>query len=436
MSLMSFMLNKKIAFTKLSLFFFPLLLSAQTQQDYYQNKLDTYFSKDHEVKNFVSINEKGIELYADAATKAKGGKAEIKLSWREVDSLKSIISNLPEREMEKLLVDKKDSIFYFLKHDTIRHANAATSFKGLRVAIDPGHIGGTFDMGQVESRCMNLCIDSAHYIKLEEGNLTFYTSLMLKKKLEAQGATVMLTRSDTGISALDITYYEWKQRMKNRAYADSLLNEGLISGKELALMHKHLPDKVIFSDLFGYLDMSVRARKINAFHPDMTVIIHYNVNENNTPWTQTTNRDFVMTFVGGCLISKDLKTLAGRLNFLRLLISNDIENSVKLCSFSVSHLSTDLKIPIAKKTDATYLSQRCLSTPVVGVYSRDLELTRLINGTLVYGEGLYQDNSKECTLLSGCGDKIAGGNNPSRIEIVADAYYKAIEDYLAAMQKK
>ncbi len=246
----------------------------------------------------------------------------------------------------------------------------------------------------------------------------------------------MFSRPDTGISALGISYYEWKRKIKNRAYVDSLLKEGLLSEKQVAMLRGHMADKAIFSEIFGSMDMSVRARKINAFHPDMTVVIHYNVNEKNTGWTKTTDKDFVMTFVGGCVTSKDLKTLAGRLNLLRLLISPDIENSVKLCSYAVNHLSADLNVPVAKKTDATYLNERCLATPVVGVYSRDLALTRLIKGPLVYGEPLYQDNAKECTMLSGYCDKIAGANTPTRLELVADAYYKAIEDYVASSQKK
>ena len=426
--------NKKLFLSKISLFFVPLLVTAQTEQSYYQNKLDTYFSKDHEVKNFVSISESGISLYENASAKEAGKKPEARLTWKEVDSLKNIISALPDKELAKLFIDKKDSLFYYIKKDSLKHI-APASLKGMKIAIDPGHIGGQYDMGQVESRCMCLCIDSTHQIKLEEGNLTFFTAQILKKKLEAQGAIVMLSRPDTGISALGITYYEWKKRIKNRAYVDSLVKEGLLNEKEVALLHGHLADKAIFSEVFGSMDMAVRARRINAFHPDMTVIIHYNVNEKNTGWTKTTDKDFVMAFVGGCVISKDLKTQAGRLNLLRLLISNDIENSVKLSSYTVNHLSADLKVPIAKRSDATYLSEKCLSTPAAGVYSRDLALTRMIKGPLVYGEPLYQDNNKECTLLSGYCDKIAGDTSASRISMVADAYYKAIEDYVAGLQK-
>jgi N-acetylmuramoyl-L-alanine amidase len=425
---------KKILIIKISLFLFPLFLSAQSEQSYYESKLETYFSKDHAVRNFIAITNEGISLYADASAKEAGKRAEIKLNWKEVDSLKNIISYTSERELEKILFEKKDSLSFYIRKDTLRHTTAK-SLKGMKIAIDAGHIGGTFDMGGVESRCMSLCIDSAHQIKLEEGNLTFFTAQYLKKKLEAQGAVVILSRPDTGVSSIGISFYEWKRRIKNRTYVDSLLKEGLMTEKEAGMLHNKLADRALFSDVFGPMDLSGRARKINAFKPDITVVIHYNVNEKNTGWTKTTDKDFVMAFVGGCITTKDLTTLAGRLTFLRLLISNDIENSLKLCSYTVNHLSTDLKVPIVKRSDATYLSEHCLSTPVEGVYSRDLALTRMIKGPLVYGEPLYQDNANECVMLLGCGDKIAGVNTPTRIELVADAYYKAIEDYVAGLGK-
>jgi N-acetylmuramoyl-L-alanine amidase len=273
-------------------------------------------------------------------------------------------------------------------------------------------------------------------IRLVEGNLTFYTAQILKKKLEQQGAEVMLTRNDTGISGLDITYFQWKKRIKDANYVDSLIGTGIFPEKEKHLLRLKLSDKVLFKNVFGSVDMAERAKKINAFQPDVTVVIHYNVNETNVGWTHPTNRDYVMTFVGGCVIAKDLETESGRLNFLRLLISPDIENSIKLSSKVVHHLSVDLNVPIAHKEDATYLSRNCISTSAEGVYSRDLALTRLIRGPVVYGEPLYQDNSLECCMLSGKGTDFKGCSISQRIGQVALAYYEGIVDYINDLKKK
>ncbi|HTB08054.1 MAG TPA: hypothetical protein VK806_13980 [Bacteroidia bacterium] len=431
------LLQKKAFFLFILLLQCSFLLTAQSEKVYYQNKLNTYFSKDGEVKNFVSVTDEGISLYASPHAKATGEKPEIRLSWGEINKLKNSISKLPESSLEKLLIEKRDSLSFYIKKDSLdKTPTPPLSLKGVKIAIDPGHLGGSFAMGEAESRCMNLTIDSTHSIKLIEGNLTFFTSLILKKKLEEQGAIVMLTRSDTGLSSLGISYFEWKRRIKDRTYLDSLMKVDLISGKELPLLHAKIADKILFEKVFGSLDMAVRARKINAFKPDLTVIIHYNVNEKNAGWNHTTDKDYVMAFVPGCITSKDLKSLAGRINFLRMLISPDIENSLTLSSMLVNNLSASLSVPIVQRKDATYLSQHCLATPIEGVYSRDLALTRLIKGTLVYGEPLYQDNEKECYLLTSKDAQIAGIAVSQRITLVADAYYKSIVDYITGLRPK
>jgi N-acetylmuramoyl-L-alanine amidase len=441
--LLNMLSNKKIILSKISLFFAPFLISAQTLQENIQHNLNAYFSKDHAVKNYVAITKDSFLLYAGPLARTKKEKPEFALSWKQVKILSAFINKLSTKELEDLLVMKKDSLdFYMAKYSTdtvLLQAASPSSLKGLKVAIDPGHIGGTYSMGKSESRCMTLYCDSinkADSIRLIEGNLTFFTALILKKKLEDNGAEVMLTRKDTGISALDITYYKWKELIKNPLYIDSLVDANLLPPKDVRLLGLKLQDKVLFEKVFGSVDMAERAKKMNAFHPDVSVVIHYNVNEQNAGWAHPTGKDYVMTFVGGCIVSKDLETKAGRLNFLRLLISPDIENSINFSSKVIHHLSNDLGIPIARKEDATYLAHNCISTKANGVYSRDLALTRIIRGTLVYGEALYQDNEKECRLLSTNDDSLQGCSFSKRIELVADSYYKGILDYLAGQQKK
>ena len=391
---------------------------SQNQQEYYTKKLETYFSKDHKVKDFVRINETGISIFDGSSS-----VLEIKLSWVEVNVLSHVISTISEPELKRLLIDKKDSLQYYLNKDSIKERNSPHSLKGMKIAIDPGHIGGAYHMGETESRCMTLNIDSTKQIQLVEGNLSFFTAMILKHKLDSMGAQVMLTRPDTGVSSLGISFFEWKEKIKSKTYLDSLRKNNLLSEKALHALNEHLADKVLFTDVFSSIDMAARAKKINAFQPDITVIIHYNVNEKNTGWNHTTDKDFVMAFVPGCTTSEDLKTLAGRLNFLRLLLSPDIENSVKLSSAVAKNISSKLNVPLARKEDATYLSERCLSTPAKGVYSRDLALTRLIKGPLVYGEPLYQDNVQECILLT--------AQNSERLKLVAEAYYEGIAEYIA-----
>jgi len=416
---------QKSFFTLVFILVFCNLITAQNQQEFYTQKLSRYFSKDHKIKELVSITQDGIFIKA-----GESKNPEIFLNWSQVKILSPLISNISEAELKKLLIDKKDSLSFYVKKDSIKERVKPPSVKGMKIAIDAGHIGGVYHMGETESRCMTLAIDSTKQIQLVEGNLTFFTALLLKQKLDSMGAQTMLTRNDTGLSALGINFWEWKKKIKDKTYLDSLIQNNLISEKVLHLLAEHLPDKTLFSQVFSSVDMATRAKKINAFQPDITVIIHYNVNERNIGWNHTTDKDYVMAFVPGCITSENLNTLAGRLNFLRLLISPDIENSVKLSSDVVQHISAKLNVPLVRSEDATYLTEHCLPTLSEGVYSRDLALARLIKGPLVYGEPLYQDNEKECVLLTALDDSVNGFPVSKRIELVAEAYYEGIMEYV------
>ena len=45
----------------------------------------------------------------------------------------------------------------------------------------------------------------------------------------------MLTRTDTGMSSLGITFFEWKKKIKNKVYLDSLDQQSSYFGKRSAV---------------------------------------------------------------------------------------------------------------------------------------------------------------------------------------------------------
>ena len=70
-----------------------------------------------------------------------------------------------------------------------------------------------------------------------------------------------------------------------------------------------------------------RAKKINSFYPHVSVIIHYNVDDKNSPWTTASQRNNSMCFIGGAFGSKDLVKPSNKLHFLRLLLGKQLDQS-------------------------------------------------------------------------------------------------------------
>jgi len=308
----------------------------------------------------------------------------------------------------------------------------AKPLSGIRIAIDPGHIAGDMAMARLEQKFLDFAPGSANTLKdtvhIAEGILTYNTAYILRKKLEEQGATVFVTRPGQGLTAFGISYADWLLR-KKRATLDSLVTAGaLTQAKRNKLMT--LKDQAFFWEFFRDFELLERARLINLFRPDLSVVIHYNVDEKNTDWLRPSNKNYTMSFIGGAMSEGSLDKPANKLHLLRLMLSDQLDRSLVLSGLTIGQFSKKMNIPIATQNDADYLRDNCMKTAMPGVFSRNLLLCRVINSPLVYGECLYQDDLQECQALSKNDCKIYGLDVPKRIADAADSYFNAIVEYL------
>jgi N-acetylmuramoyl-L-alanine amidase len=193
-------------------------------------------------------------------------------------------------------------------------------------------------------------------------------------------------------------------------------------------------DRFIFRYVFRDAEIRKRAEIINAFHPDLTIIIHFNVDEKNKDWLHPTDKNYCMTFVGGAYEAGEMSDAERRFDFLRLLMTTDLDESTIASGFVAAAFQKYLNVPLATSVDATYLMEHCVPTDKAGVFCRNLSLTRLVQGPLVYGETLYQDNYLECLKLSSYYDvKIEGVVEHEiiypRVNQVVQAYENGVLNY-------
>ncbi|HLC82661.1 MAG TPA: N-acetylmuramoyl-L-alanine amidase [Bacteroidia bacterium] len=396
----------------------------QSKIKYHTEKAQNYLDKEKALSGYYSIDKDGIKMYASPIIDKTNQKAEFEISWEQVKFLKMTLKDLSADASFKLykegkLVGIRD--FIYIPQDA--------SIKGKKIAIDPGHIANDFEMGDLEKKHIIIKCDSTNGIKdsieIAEGMLTFATAQLLKEKLEKEGATVFLTRT-ADKCAFGKTYQQWKKEDLKKA-VDSLYKIGEIKAwqKDYFISSK-AKDRDIFRVIFRDLELAKRVELINNFNPDYTVVIHYNVDETNLDWEKCSSKNYNMCFVGGSFMKNDLSTKEKRFEFLRLLITDDLEKSIEISSSVMKSFESELKVPTATVRDAKYLIEGCLPTNTNGVYCRNLQLTRYIHSPIVYGETLYQDNINECKLLSAESDKTKN----KRVQQVADAYFKGILNYL------
>jgi hypothetical protein len=163
------------------------------------------------------------------------------------------------------------------------------------------------------------------------------------------------------------------------------------------------------------------------------LIIHYNVGESNNSdnegFRKAIPENYCMAFIPGSFMKGELKEPEDRVAFAAKLLTDELVTSQALCKYVVEAHERILGVPVMEWDERLlYLKNASLRTEAKGVFARNLQLTRLIHGTLCFGESLYQDNIEEARLLNAKDFVLPGMTTPlpDRIRAVADAYYEGL----------
>lgn len=391
------------------------------------------------VRAHYAFTRNGIQINTSVAHVSNGWAPEYTVNWDEIEQFRMLIRYFPRAEAMRIMQEKGSKPFspevrkkirdYDLENMTDFSFNESRPLAGLTIVIDPGHIANDLALGKTEQKYIEITPgDSSQKIELVEGQLTWHTAIMLKARLEKAGATVFLTRSGPGMTAFGKTFAQWREQDFQRTL-DSLVK---VKGKnepglKLVLGGK-TDDRSVFRYVFRDAELRKRSELINTWKPDYTVIIHFNVDETNVDWKKTSDKNFCMAFVPGGFAAGELNDAERRFDFLRLMLTKELDRSLALSANTTAQFQEKLDVPLAKKTDASYLATDCVFTGKPGVYSRNIALTRLVQGTFVYGETLYQDNKAECYRLmkKNWQDPVSDLMTSERLGQVAEAYYQGI----------
>jgi N-acetylmuramoyl-L-alanine amidase len=333
--------------------------------------------------------------------------------------------------LRKLSKKQLDSLVITMNDDSkLPIPNPSKPLQNIRIAIDPGHFSSNYEDSKVEGKYVKLTNQKTwkkDTITLVEGQLTFMTAQVLKRMLEEQGAKVILSRDKENTTAFNQTYADWYNKRRNKVLDSLKQNKELNEDKYKIL--KQFPKEKLFWAFFRDYELIERTKKINGFYPHMSVIIHYNVDDKNSPWTSASHRNNSMCFISGAFGTKDLTKPYNKLHFLRLLLGKQVQQSETIGRLTMLSFEKNLKISRAKQTDTDYLMKHTLNTNCQGVFCRNLILTRCINSPLIYGESLYQDNAKESYMLSHSNYNDYGVKTSERVYLVAKSYYEALMNY-------
>lgn len=399
----------------------------------YKYLADRYMIKNKYLYHFFEIDAYGIRMFSSSKNK-KRERAEFSLPWEELEDYKRLIRYADRSLQYQVYKTKRDqpfapsllqSLHILEMNHQMTYPKTENPFFGFKVAIDPGHIAGDLATAMIEQRFVEMKLASGQKVSLVEGALTLQTAKILKDSLEKLGAIVMLTREKHNRSAEGFSFRYWqKYRLPKK-----LKRKGLTDA-EIAVKIKETHPAVWFNE-FSDDDLDVRADKINYFKPDLTVVLHYNVDVNNTLWRSPTQNNYSMTFVPGAYIWGELSSRLERFDFLRRLLTTQMVDSELVSKEVMRQFETALGVPPLKDEEApAYVRKWCLKVDQ-GIYARNLRLCRLINSPICYGEPLLQDNENELEKLTTINEEFGVSE---RVIEVARAYLEGIRSFL--LQKR
>jgi hypothetical protein len=241
-------------------------------------------------------------------------------------------------------------------------APAGKPLEGVKIAIDPGHLGG--EWAQMEERFFQI----GKSRPVVEGDLTLAVAKKLKPMLEKLGAQVLLLRKGDRPATQD--------RPKSLQSAATLDLTAPFSADRL---RRH-------SELFFYRisEIRARARLVNdVAKPDVVLCLHFNAEEWGEPENpQLQPHNHLHALVNGCYGAKELEADDVRAEMLGHLFGRVAEESVPLTECVVETLAEETGLP-----PFTYFSPNAIR---VGegpyVYARNLLANRLYRTPVVFLE--------------------------------------------------
>lgn len=403
-----------------------------------KQRFDSYLNFRGSLNNLVKFEENSIRIY-------NNGKSEFTIYQNELEMMAEFFEHTSLKQQMELLKLKGNSKYTKRQRDSVwiyvddrkklPKKRKGLPLQGYRVAIDPGHFSVTLNEAEIEGKYLYFKRDSLSGIedsvKIFESELTFLTAQLLKKMLEEQGATVLISRDQMGHSSFNSSYSDWCKVHKTRVIDSLIVADYFPADKGKKLLN--FDNKRFFWEFFRDWDLQNRALLINRFNPHVSAVIHYNVDEKNEPWKKTSKKDFTMCFIGGAFTGDNFEKAETRIHFLRLLLTKQLDQSEKLAAVTVNNFNKLLNVPIAGPLNASYLKDNCISLQSPGVFARNLVLCRLINSPVVYGEALYQDNEMETIELMKRDLEKFGLKVNQRILKSAVAYYNAILQHLKSL---
>lgn len=322
-----------------------------------------------------------------------------------------VFASLSKMTSNELLIYKDRKIksqldFTFQLPSRSSSSRKPNDFRGLKVALDPGHMGGDF-----WDKVTGKYVKDSKGRTLSEGVLNLQICLLLKDQLEKLGATVLVTHTGlTPVTKIDYKTFDIKPfaryEILESVHADwfqKLIAKASPGPKLYALFDQSPEIKKLFSersrsDYFSKrADLWARAEMINKFQADIVLIIHHDTvsDSDNSSGLNPYAPNETKSFIFGSYENAEFGSTASRAYFVRHLVDKESWDNSLLMS---RKLTLRLRDSLGLKLDTSSNAGSQLVEP--GVRARNLMLPRmLLSQNIAYMETLFYNRPVEFNAL-------------------------------------
>ena len=306
----------------------------------------------------------------------------------------------------------------FWKGRTDRTPSPDHPLAGLRIAIDPGHLGGSY--AKMEARWFRIGWSRP----VEEGEMTLIVAKLLKKRLEKLGAEVWLTRSKNGATT------PLRPDNLEKTALGSLQEEGVTP---TALNLQHEAERLFYR----VSEIRNRAKLVNEnIRPDLVVCLHFNAEEWGNPDHPTlTDTNHLHLLVTGAMSGEELRHEDERFTMLVKLLGGTHAEELGASDAVARSLASATGLP----PFAYHNAKAIPASPNPYLWIRNLLANRLFECPVVYCEP-YVMNSRPVFDRIQLGDyqgkrNVGGILLPSIYREYADAVAQGLADYYGGAAK-
>ncbi len=257
---------------------------------------------------------------------------------------------------------------------------------GLRVALDPGHLGGSW--ARMEERWFQV----GQSPPVTEGDLTLRVSRLIAPRLRELGARVSFVRNSTE-PVTPLRPDDFKD------LARKILRKNGVPAPRAEFLNPDDPEKehtirwqseILF---YRFSEIRKRAVRVNTkLHPDLVLCLHFNAEGWGDPKNPTlVDHDHLHLLVNGSYLAQELELDDERFEMIRRLLSRAFDEELPLADAVAGSMACATALPPYQYPTDTYVTKEGTSGYV---YARNLLATRLYRCPVVYCEP-YVMNGRE-----------------------------------------